>query len=166
MICDSEQKVIEAVVNARFERIGIEGMPGAGKTTLGRRIAEHLKCPFIELDTYLNKHKGRYIPELRISELKSAMAILQRCVVAGVCLRSAMDKIQYDLDCFIYIRPLTGSKIPDWVERDICSPEDEDARRRGIEIASTSPLIEEVRIYHADYLPYEKADIVYDRRLP
>jgi shikimate kinase len=40
------------------------GMPGAGKTTVGKAVAEALHRPFVDSDRYLEKKIGRDIKEL------------------------------------------------------------------------------------------------------
>jgi len=39
------------------------GMPGSGKSTLGQRLAERLKMPFIDLDHYIEEKSLLYIDE-------------------------------------------------------------------------------------------------------
>jgi XRE family aerobic/anaerobic benzoate catabolism transcriptional regulator len=62
-------KLIEARV-ARPEhadqarRIALVGLRGAGKSTLGRKLAEHLGWPFIELDRVVEEDYGARIPDL------------------------------------------------------------------------------------------------------
>jgi len=48
----------------RAQRIALVGLRGAGKSTLGRRLAEHLGCPFIELDRVVEEDYGARIPDL------------------------------------------------------------------------------------------------------
>jgi XRE family aerobic/anaerobic benzoate catabolism transcriptional regulator len=62
-------KLIEARVtlagNAdRARRIALVGLRGAGKSTLGRMLAEHLGWPFIELDRVVEEEYGASIPDL------------------------------------------------------------------------------------------------------
>ncbi len=62
-------KLIEARValagNAdRARRIALVGLRGAGKSTLGRMLAEHLGWPFIELDRVIEEEYGASIPDL------------------------------------------------------------------------------------------------------
>lgn len=40
------------------------GMPGSGKTTFGKAIAERLGRPFIDADDYLEEKEGRTIASL------------------------------------------------------------------------------------------------------
>ncbi len=45
-------------------KIFLIGMPGSGKTTLGRKVAEHLGVDFIDLDAEIEKSEGMSIPEI------------------------------------------------------------------------------------------------------
>jgi XRE family transcriptional regulator, aerobic/anaerobic benzoate catabolism transcriptional regulator len=48
----------------RARRIALVGLRGAGKSTLGRRVADELACPFIELDRLVEQDYGARIPDL------------------------------------------------------------------------------------------------------
>jgi XRE family aerobic/anaerobic benzoate catabolism transcriptional regulator len=48
----------------RVRRIALVGLRGAGKSTLGARLAQHLACPFIELDRLVEQDYGARIPDL------------------------------------------------------------------------------------------------------
>lgn len=48
----------------RGRRIALVGLRGAGKSTLGRRLAAELACPFIELDRLVEQDYGARIPDL------------------------------------------------------------------------------------------------------
>ncbi len=48
----------------RARRIALVGLRGAGKSTLGRMLAEHLGWPFIELDKRVEEDYGASIPDL------------------------------------------------------------------------------------------------------
>jgi XRE family transcriptional regulator, aerobic/anaerobic benzoate catabolism transcriptional regulator len=45
-------------------RIALTGLRGAGKSTLGRMLAQHLRCPFIELNRIVEQDYGASIPDL------------------------------------------------------------------------------------------------------
>ncbi len=48
----------------RARRIALVGLRGAGKSTLGRMLAQHLGWPFIELDRAIEEDYGVSIPDL------------------------------------------------------------------------------------------------------
>jgi XRE family aerobic/anaerobic benzoate catabolism transcriptional regulator len=48
----------------RARRIGLVGLRGAGKSTLGQMLARALNCPFIELDRLVEQDYGARIPDL------------------------------------------------------------------------------------------------------
>ena len=48
----------------RARRIALVGLRGAGKSTLGRMLAQHLNWPFIELDRRVEENYGASIPDL------------------------------------------------------------------------------------------------------
>jgi len=44
--------------------IALTGMPGSGKTTVGRILADALGCPFMDLDELIEKKAGKPIPQI------------------------------------------------------------------------------------------------------
>jgi XRE family aerobic/anaerobic benzoate catabolism transcriptional regulator len=50
--------------DARGRRIALIGLRGAGKSTLGRMLAERLEVPFIELDREIERRSGALLSEL------------------------------------------------------------------------------------------------------
>ena len=48
----------------RAQRIALVGLRGAGKSTLGRMLAQHLGSPFVELDRRVEEDYGASIPDL------------------------------------------------------------------------------------------------------
>jgi len=68
----------------RARRIALVGLRGAGKSTLGRMLAQHLGWPFIELDRIVEEDYGARIPDLL--EMAGA-ATFRRCE------RSALDRV-------------------------------------------------------------------------
>ena len=59
-----ESHAARHVAADRGRRIALVGLRGAGKSTLGRRLAEELACPFIELDRLVEQDYGARIPDL------------------------------------------------------------------------------------------------------
>jgi XRE family transcriptional regulator, aerobic/anaerobic benzoate catabolism transcriptional regulator len=59
-----EAKVIERAGADRAQRIALVGLRGAGKSTLGRMLAQHLGWRFVELDRRVEEEYGASIPDL------------------------------------------------------------------------------------------------------
>jgi len=51
-------------VKLRWSRLALIGLRGAGKSTLGARIAKEFKAPFIELDSEIEKDAGMPLAEI------------------------------------------------------------------------------------------------------
>jgi XRE family transcriptional regulator, aerobic/anaerobic benzoate catabolism transcriptional regulator len=58
------QQHFEAHNKTSDGRIALVGLRGAGKTTLGRRAAERLKMPFVELDREVERASGMELSEI------------------------------------------------------------------------------------------------------
>ena len=59
-----EQRAAATSASDRARRIALVGLRGAGKSTLGRRLAIELGVPFIELDRIVERDYGASIPDL------------------------------------------------------------------------------------------------------
>ena len=57
-----------------MKNIILIGMPGCGKSTLGRRLAGALHRSFVDADTYLEEKEGKPpLPDLLISKESEAL---------------------------------------------------------------------------------------------
>jgi XRE family transcriptional regulator, aerobic/anaerobic benzoate catabolism transcriptional regulator len=59
-----ESRDARDVASDRARRIALVGLRGAGKSTLGKRLADTLGGPFIELDRLVEQDYGARIPDL------------------------------------------------------------------------------------------------------
>src|ERR671930_1827357 len=59
-----EHRTRSDAASDRARRIALVGLRGAGKSTLGQRLAGELGCPFIELDRLVEEEYGARIPDL------------------------------------------------------------------------------------------------------
>ena len=85
----TEEKVddilIESVVNEmyqRFQNIILIGMPGSGKTTVGRELAAQMNREFIDIDDCVVKKEGLTIPEIFEQKGEAAFRTLEQACVA------------------------------------------------------------------------------------
>lgn len=54
------------------------GMMGSGKTTIGKRLAEQLDAPFIDLDTLIEETQGMTIPEIFAEKKEEGFRQIER----------------------------------------------------------------------------------------
>lgn len=59
-------------------RIVLSGFMGAGKTTVGRLVAEHLAMPFVDLDDEIERRSGRTIREIFAEDGEPTFRALER----------------------------------------------------------------------------------------
>lgn len=59
-----EERAAQGAAGDRARRVALVGLRGAGKSTLGQRLAAHLGCPFIELNRVVEQDYGASIPDL------------------------------------------------------------------------------------------------------
>ena len=104
-----------------MKNIVLIGMPGAGKTTLGREMAESMGREFIDIDEEIVKREGMSIPEIFSSKgeayfRKVETEILeQACIRSGVVIATGGGIIKNKKNYFIMKQ--NGTLI--WIKRDL-----------------------------------------------
>jgi shikimate kinase len=58
------------------------GAPGAGKSTVGRAVAELLGVPFVDADALIEARAGKPIPEIFFDEGEDAFRLMERETIA------------------------------------------------------------------------------------
>ena len=133
---------------ARAGRVALLGLRGAGKSTLGARLAQALQLPFIELDREVEKEAGAPLAEVfsmygqeafRRFERKALARVLKqlpRAVIRRYPKRAAPDSVQPASAC---VAPWGHASSPEatrhrrlrtWRERDGTCSGTIPARRR------------------------------------
>ena len=60
------------------------GMPGSGKSSVGRALAEHIDLPFVDLDHEIEVDAGKTIPEIFRDEGEGGFRDLEHAVLVRV----------------------------------------------------------------------------------
>jgi len=67
-----------------IKRVFLWGMPGSGKSTLGRKLASKLNWEFVDLDELIVEHAGKSIPEIFEESGESGFREMESEVLATV----------------------------------------------------------------------------------
>ena len=68
--------------------LSLVGLPGAGKTTLGRQLATHFNRPFLDLDAAIEAQRGRSVREIFAAEGETGFREVEAAVLREVLGRS------------------------------------------------------------------------------
>ncbi|MET0281788.1 MAG: hypothetical protein ABW278_11810 [Steroidobacteraceae bacterium] len=179
----SDLEGAERLVKATgWNRIGIDGVEGAGKSYLAEKLCEVLEYPQLNLDDYLHQNQGGYVDFIDYPALSAAMKSLPAFVLSGLCLREVLANVDTELDGHVYIKRMSNGV---WVDEDQCVfPDGVDAaidslaRQRamisdyfdeprdlsGPVIDGEQPeFVQEVMRYHEAYAPQDDADLIFER---
>lgn len=138
--------------------IGIDGMPSAGKTSLGRVLMAKLGVSHYDLDCALEKDRCEYVRALDLEEIRRNIEGRDNQIfVSGVCMLQVMELAQIPMDGLIYVKEMS---VSGWTgeEELIDSPL---SRLKGS--IGGDKLRQEVRNYHALWRPIEHANFEYRR---
>ncbi len=81
-IPDGRVRAALAALRREKSNLVLVGMPGCGKTTVGRRCAARLGVPFIDVDAEIVKRAGETIPEIFTRGGEAAFRALEAAVIA------------------------------------------------------------------------------------
>ena len=85
VIPDSETDRITGELWRDRTNIVLIGMPGSGKTTVGRELSRLSGKPFVDLDEEIVKKAGKPIPEIFSGQGEAAFRVLEHQVLEEVC---------------------------------------------------------------------------------
>ncbi|MBS1558174.1 MAG: shikimate kinase [Bacteroidetes bacterium] len=66
-------------------KIFLIGLPGSGKTTLGKTLAEKLNLPFVDLDTEIEKSEGKTVQQLFIEKQEANFREVESATLKKYC---------------------------------------------------------------------------------
>lgn len=83
----AETEKIVSKLRRDMTNIVLAGMPGSGKTTVGRELAALSGKPFVDLDAEIVKRAGKPIPDIFAQEGEGAFRDLETEVLKEACAR-------------------------------------------------------------------------------
>lgn len=83
-IPEAETARIYKLLRAQALNLVLIGMPGSGKSSVGRALAEAMRRPFVDCDDEIERRAGKTIPEIFASEGEGAFRALEARVIADV----------------------------------------------------------------------------------
>lgn len=89
-IPDSEVTRITKKIAKQMQNIVLLGMPGCGKSTLGKLLAAELGRKFVDLDEEIVKRANCSIPQIFADKGEEEFRTLESAVVADVCRESGL----------------------------------------------------------------------------
>lgn len=164
MVFSDESDLISHLRSVAFGSaclIAIDGVDGAGKSTLAVKIAESLDCGApLDVDSFLEQNQRKYVEALRLDPLRQQLEQRdgQPTVLAGICMRQVLERLRLRADRHIYVKRMV---VWGWADED----EVEGNQIAEIELAmgEINELKREVKAYHSRYMPHLRADVIYER---
>lgn len=89
-IDDSCIREIYAMLRRQMENIILIGMPGSGKTSVGKALAQKLGKPFFDADAVLEETYGRKISDIILNDGEEAFRKMESAVLLELCAKSGL----------------------------------------------------------------------------
>lgn len=159
IVFHDEEKLLEWCAvqpGDRLRLVGIDGFTGAGKSSLGRKIAARTAANYVELDK-LTDVGLRYVEAMRYGELAQHLELPGNHVVEGIFLQDVLREARVAASLMIYVKRLEqNGRWSDGFELSDSAELNEEQVR-----PAPSCLSVQVIRYHEEYRPHELADVVF-----
>ena len=84
-ICEERMELVYRELARDLSDLVLIGMPGSGKTTLGRMAAQTLGREFVDVDQVIEAQAGMTIPEIFAKEGEAGFRARERSAIEGLC---------------------------------------------------------------------------------
>lgn len=81
-VAEETALAVETTLRREVSHLVLIGMPGCGKTVIGRRCAQALKRPFVDTDAEIVRRAGKSIPQIFAEEGEAAFRALEAQIIA------------------------------------------------------------------------------------
>jgi adenylate kinase family enzyme len=107
LIFDMSQRIqvgdlLSVISTDRPRLIAIDGLLGAGKSTLAKRIEQSLGYRCVHLDDFVQPHQGKFFSSLDFSRLENGLAG-EHVVVEGVCVLAVLERVGLSSDMLVFV---------------------------------------------------------------
>ena len=181
----STSEIRKLLTSKKYHLVGIDGIDGAGKSTLAKELSTALDITHINLDDYVEKEKGNFVDFIDFEMLNESINKSETTVIVeGICLLEVLSRIGRSLDLLIYIKRISSygawrdegeCEIPGDIEEFIQKKKQElkafckaTAKIEGSDYNekdfSFPTLREEIFRYHYTHQPHKKADVYFIRK--
>ena len=133
-------EIAERIRGSDASLIVIDGLPGAGKSSLAASLSALLSIRAVHLDDYLARECNGFTDYLRYEDLQRAL-LRRPVIVEGVCMLDVLDRLDLRPDQFIYLQAAFADQHLD----------------------RSHPLVREVRAYTDRLHPEERGNLVLTR---
>ncbi|WP_342235245.1 hypothetical protein [Inquilinus sp. OTU3971] len=144
--------------------VAIDGVDGAGKTTLATKLSATLGWPAVDLDDHIGPKGRSYVDQIIFDDL--AEAIRPRPVIfSGIHMLEVLDRVGARPDFLVYVVRLSQAGIPadlDLIERDL-RPELTEGQDTPPKLGGVTPgkLMRSLWTYLPRWRPVTAADVVF-----
>ena len=89
-LADSEIDRVQQILRRQMENIVLIGMPGCGKSTIGRLLAEETGRPFVDADAEIEKLAKKSIPQIFVEDGEDIFRAFETQVLAELGKQSGL----------------------------------------------------------------------------
>lgn len=176
--------IVEEIKRKKVHCIVIDGVDGAGKSTLAHEIGEKLSLVHINLDDYLEKNRGSFVEFIKYDHLKKVIEETSNSIIIeGVCALEITGRLQIECDTHIYVQRMSAygfwndselfdinENVDDFIAKKNAEHREFCEAMAQIEGGNYDPnntviprLTEELIRYHHKFNPHKIADIIFER---
>jgi len=172
----SESAIITDLQKNSYRIIGIDGVDGAGKSTLAKTLGKELNLSVISLDTSLIEDQKSYVANIKYDELSEKIKKIDGpFIIEGVCLLDVLEKLSIKSIYLIYVKVL--NERSEWIDEEefnsmLVVEEVIKAIEYNVKIVAKhlygeekglTPFRKEVIRYHHRKKPFIIADSIFER---
>lgn len=144
--------------------VAIDGVDGAGKTTLAKRLSATLGWPTVDIDDYIGPKGRSYVEQVLFDDV--SIALTPRPIIfSGIHMLEVLDRVGAGADFLVYVVRVASTGIPadlDLIERDL-QPELTEGQDTPPRLGGVTPrrLTRGLWNYMRRWKPVTKADVLF-----